>query len=228
MNPIRIAVIDDHPLFREGVVRSLSEIDEFEIVGQGASAEEAISIATTRSPDIMLIDVSMPGNGVCAVDGILKSSPRSRVIMLTVSEDSQDVTKAIGNGAAGYVLKGVGAQSLVEIVRVVAKGQPYVSPSLSAQLFATLSKGNNAERADNPLSRLSEKEMEILTLVGSGQSNKRVALALDLHEKSIKRYMTQIFRKLQVTNRTEAAMVLRDHHKPATERARVGLSATGQ
>jgi DNA-binding NarL/FixJ family response regulator len=210
MKPIRIAVIDDHPLFREGVVRSLSEIEGFQIVGQGASAADAVAIARERSPDVVLMDVSMPGNGLAAIGAVLGGCLGTKVIMLTVSESGQDVARAVGCGAAGYVLKGVGAHSLAEIIRTVARGEAYVSPSLSAQLFASLGQGGLSSVPANPLSVLNDKELEILTLVGSGQSNKRVALTLSLHEKSIKRHLTQIFRKLKVSNRTEAAMALRD------------------
>ena len=210
MKPIRIAVIDDHPLFREGVVRSLAEIDGFQIVGQGASVADAVGIAREHSPDVVLMDVSMPGNGLAAIDAVLRDSPDTKVIMLTVSESGQDVARAVGCGAAGYVLKGVGAHSLAEIIRTVAHGEAYVSPSLSAQLFASLGKGGLSPAPANPLSLLNDKELEILTLIGSGQSNKRAALTLNLHEKSIKRHLTQIFRKLKVSNRTEAAIALRD------------------
>jgi two-component system nitrate/nitrite response regulator NarL len=213
-NPIRIVVIDDHPLFRQGVVRCLSEIADFTIVGEGSTAGDAITITADRHPDVVLMDLSMPGGGLTALGPVLQGSPSSKIVVLTVSEDGQDVAKAIGSGAAGYVLKGIGADSLADVIRSVATGKPYVSPSLSAQLFADLGRPDAARTSRNPLTLLSGKELEVLKLVGAGQSNKRVALALNLHEKSIKRYLTQIFRKLNVTNRTEAAILLRDHLRP--------------
>ncbi|MGN6307638.1 MAG: response regulator [Mesorhizobium sp.] len=213
-NPIRIAVIDDHPLFRQGVVRCLSEFDDFAIVGEGSTAGDAIAITADRQPDVILMDLSMPGDGLTALGPVLEGSPGCKIVVLTVSEDGQDVAKAIGSGAAGYVLKGIGADSLADVIRSVATGKPYVSPSLSAQLFASLGRPDTARASRDPLKLLSKKELEVLKLVGAGQSNKRVALAMDLHEKSIKRYLTQIFKKLNVTNRTEAAILLRDHLRP--------------
>ncbi len=119
---IRVAVIDDHPLFREGVSRSLSEIDEFEIVAEGGSKDDAVRIAETLEPDVMLVDISMPGGGLNALGSILEMSPSQKVVMLTVSEASDDVTAALKGGAKGYVLKGVGSRALADVIRTVALG----------------------------------------------------------------------------------------------------------
>ena len=126
--------------------------------------------------------------------------------MLTVSEDSEDLAAALNSGAQGYVLKGVGSRTLAEILRSVAAGERYVSPTLSARLLSALS---NASQA-SPLAELSPREREILALVADGLSNKRIGLKLNLHEKTIKHHMSRILATLKVSNRTEAAMVLRD------------------
>jgi DNA-binding NarL/FixJ family response regulator len=154
------------------------------------------------------MDISMPGGGLNAVLPILQICPEQNIVMLTVSESSEDVAMALSAGAKGYVLKGVGAQALAEMLRTVAAGESYVSPTLSARLLGNLT-GAIRPRSD-PIAGLTAREREILELVASGLSNKRVALRLDLQEKTIKHHLTRIFAKLGVSNRTEAAMALRD------------------
>ena len=204
--PIRLVVIDDHPLFREGVTRSLTEIGGFEVVGEGSTAEEALRLAHQEAPDIILLDISLPGGGLNAIAPVLGLRPSQKIVMLTVSEDSDDLAAALNSGAQGYVLKGVGSRTLAEILRSVAAGERYVSPTLSARLLSALS---NASQA-SPLAELSPREREILALVADGLSNKRIGLKLGLHEKTIKHHMSRILATLKVSNRTEAAMVLRD------------------
>lgn len=208
MTRIRVAVIDDHPLFREGVTRSLSEIDGFEIVAEGSSKDDALRIAEHLNPDVMLMDISMPGGGLYAVPLILGIVPLQKIVMLTVSEASDDVTAALSSGAKGYVLKGIGSRALADVIRTVALGESYVAPTLSAKLLS----GRSQARANRSelVGSLTAREQEVLHLVASGMSNKLVARKLDLQEKTVKHHMTQIMTKLGVTNRTEAAMVLRD------------------
>jgi DNA-binding NarL/FixJ family response regulator len=208
MTIIRIAVVDDHPLFREGVTRSLGEWPEFEIVAEGGSRDDAIAIAENSRPDVILLDISMPGNGLDTIARVLETLPAVRIIMLTVSEANEHIAQALKLGAKGYVLKGIGSQALADVVRTVASGENYVSPSLSAQLLTSLSV--RREEKPDPFAELTPREQEVLNLVASGLSNKRIAIALNLHEKTIKHHMTRIFSKLKVTNRTEAALALRD------------------
>jgi two-component system nitrate/nitrite response regulator NarL len=207
---IRLAVVDDHPLFREGVTRSLSEIGGFEVVGEGASKDDALRITEDERPDILLMDISMPGGGLNAIAAILERHPAQKIVMLTVSEASEDVARALNNGAKGYVLKGVGSRMLAEILRAVASGENYVSPTLSARLLSDLSALSGSSVKPDPIANLTSREKEILTLVAAGLSNKRVGLQLDLHEKTVKHHMTRVLAKLNVSNRTEAAMALRD------------------
>ncbi|MGH0277181.1 LuxR C-terminal-related transcriptional regulator [Sinorhizobium meliloti] len=209
MTGIRVAVVDDHPLFREGVTRSLSEIDGFEIVAEGGSRDEAVAIAQSLDPDVMLLDISMPGGGLNAVPAILSVAPSQKIVMLTVSEANDDVAAALKEGAKGYILKGIGARALAEVIRTVASGESYVAPTLSAKLL-TGQLANSAPAKSNLVAELTRREQEVLHLVASGMSNKQIARKLDLHEKTVKHHMTQIMAKLDVANRTEAAMVLRD------------------
>lgn len=206
---IRVAVVDDHPLFREGVTRSLSEIEGFEIVAEGSSGEDAVRIAGTLRPDVLLVDISMPGGGLDAIPAVLDVAPSQKIVMLTVSETSEDVITALDRGAMGYVLKGVGARTLADAIRTVAAGEGYVAPTLSARLISARSQ-IAAPGKPALVTSLTPREMQVLELVAVGMSNKHVAIKLDLQEKTVKHHMTQILTKLGVTNRTEAAMALRD------------------
>ncbi|RWM17361.1 response regulator transcription factor [Mesorhizobium sp.] len=206
--PIRIAIVDDHPLFREGVARSLGEIGGFELVGEGASAEDAERLVRASAPDILMLDISMPGGGLNALASILAAAPEQKIVMLTVSETNSDVAQALKAGARGYVLKGVGSKSLAEILRDVANGQSYVSPTLSARLLSDLLQPTG--RKPDPLSQLTGREAEILKLVAEGLSNKEVAARLALQEKTVKHHMTRVLAKLNVRNRTEAALLMHE------------------
>jgi DNA-binding NarL/FixJ family response regulator len=206
---IRIAVIDDHPLFREGVTHSLLEIGGFEMVGEGGTADDAVRIVEDQRPDVLVMDISMPGGGLAAVASVLERRADQKIVVLTVSEAADDVASALNSGAKGYVLKGVGSKALAEVLCAVASGERYVSPALSARLLSDLSPTGNPRKLD-PIAGLTEREHKILSFVAAGLSNKGVALKLDLHEKTVKHHMTRILAKLKVSNRTEAAMVLRD------------------
>ncbi|MGO4441514.1 response regulator [Rhizobium sp. RAF56] len=203
---IKIAVVDDHPLFREGVTRSLAEMKGFTIVAEGGSCEDAISIAETLEPDILLMDISMPGGGLEALQEILQRDPDRKIVILTVSEMSDDVTRALDYGAMGYALKGVGSRTLGEIIRTVSSGQTYVAPTLSARLISTVVSSPKHAR----LRKLTVRERGVLEYVAQGLSNKHIAIKLDLQEKTVKHHMTQILAKLEVSNRTEAALAMRD------------------
>jgi DNA-binding NarL/FixJ family response regulator len=191
------------------VTRSLSEIDGFEVVAEGGSRDEAIAIAQNFNPDVMLLDISMPGGGLNAIPAILSVAPSQKIVMLTVSEANDDVAAALKEGAKGYLLKGIGARALADVIRTVASGESYVAPTLSAKLL-TGQLANPAPAKSNLVAELTRREQEVLHLVASGMSNKQIARKLDLHEKTVKHHMTQIMAKLDVANRTEAAMVLRD------------------
>ena len=207
---IRVAIVDDHPLLREGVSRSLTETGAFEICGEGASAHDPIRLATEARPDIMLVDLSMPGGGLQALQTIRVNQPDMKIVVLTVSEANDDVTAALNAGAQGYVLKGVGSKMLAEILHSVAGGETYVSPAIAARMMMSLKELNARASPANPLSRLTQRERQILDCVAAGLSNKEVAIRLDLQEKTVKHHMTSIMGKLNVRNRTEAAMLLRD------------------
>jgi DNA-binding NarL/FixJ family response regulator len=210
-DPIRVLVADDHPLYREGVARILAD-EGFDVVGQAADARAAAETTERLRPDVVLLDLSMPeGGGMAALRRIMLMPAPPRVCMLTVSENDDDVLQALKAGAQGYALKGVGARDLVHVLREMAAGRSYVSPALAGRILNTLREGGR--KSAHPVDGLSKREEDILRLVSEGLSNKEVGLKLDLQEKTVKHYMTAILQKLHVRNRTEAALMARDHWK---------------
>ena len=212
--PLQIAIIDDHPLFREGVVHTLGAQPDIEVVGEGESAADALRIVAERMPDILLLDVSMPGGGLNAVRQIAAAFPVVKVVMLTVSEAEDDVTAALRAGARAYVLKGVASRELARIIRSVAAGEVYVTPSLAASLLYELTGGRGPNAAPNPLDGLTDRERQILERVAAGDSNKEIGAQLGVSEKTVKHHMTNILQKLQVRNRVEAALMARTGEFP--------------
>jgi two-component system nitrate/nitrite response regulator NarL len=216
-DPIRIAVVDDHPMLREGVVRTLLDEGDIEVIGEGATADQAIDLAQKFLPDVMLLDMNMPGSGLTAIGRISELCPAIKLIALTVQEDHDTVTQALKLGARAYALKGVGASELVDIVRAVHDGGSYVSPSLAAKLLANFSRPDRKGSEQGPIETLTAREEQILVLLGKGLRNKEIARQLDLKEKTVKHYVTNILQKLQLRNRVEAAVLLQKQSK--SERA---------
>ncbi|PZO82024.1 MAG: DNA-binding response regulator [Mesorhizobium amorphae] len=210
---VRVVVVDDHPLFRSGVVHVLGSSGRFAVEGEGASADEAVALAVRLKPDVILLDIAMPGNGVEAARRIQQEAPGVRVAMLTSSEADADIMGALEAGALGYVLKGVGADELLAVTATVAEGQSYVAPGLAARLLRAMGRGQAAAEPASPLAALTGREEEILRLVAEGLSNKEVGRRLDLQEKTVKHYMTNVLQKLQARNRTEAAVMAREAWK---------------
>lgn len=205
---IRIVLVDDHPLFREGVAYTLAAQADMSVVAQGENADEAVRLAGAHAPDVLLLDLNIPGGGgIEAVRAVAAAVPATRVIMLTASVDEDDLAAAMAAGARGYILKGVAARELISIIRKVHAGEGYVAPSLAASLLA--SRGGPVSPPPDPLAALTERERQILDQVAAGLSNKEVAAQLHLSEKTVKHYMTIIMEKLGVRNRVEAALVAR-------------------
>lgn len=209
---IRLVLVDDHPIYREGVARTLADAGGIDIVGQASDGEAAVTVVAECQPDLVLLDISMPkGGGLPALARISQLSHPPKVAMLTASEEDDDLMQALRLGALGYVLKGVGAGELVEVVRGLADGQSYVSPGLAGRLLVGMRARGTTPA--NPMEDLTKREEDILRLVAQGLSNREVGQSLDLQEKTVKHYMTAILQKLHVRNRVEAAMLARDHLK---------------
>jgi hypothetical protein len=212
MTPTRIVIADDHPLYREGVSRSLTESGRFEVVGEAANGRDAFALVRREKPEVVLLDISMPDGGIPTLRQITALENPPCVAMLTVSEEDDDVMQALKAGASGYILKGVGSRELVQIVTDLAEGRSYVAPSLAMKVLAAMNAPRASTKAD-PIDSLTKREEDILRLVAEGKSNKEVGDDLDLQEKTVKHYMTTILQKLHVRNRTEAALIARDKWK---------------
>ncbi|GEO18138.1 response regulator [Microvirga aerophila] len=208
---IRVAVVDDHPLYRDGVVFGLEFEPDIEVVAQGESAEDAIQIARDVAPHILLLDMNMPGGGINAAAKIAQRSPGTKTLMLTVVDDEEEVRNALQRGARGYLLKGASSSELVQAIRLVNKGQNYVSPSFAMRLLTGQGNGeSNTSRPPKRFPELSAREEEILLLIVQGMSNRLIGNEVGLSEKTVKGYVTRIMEKLHVQNRVEAALVATD------------------
>ncbi len=204
---IQIIVVDDHPLFREGVVLTLNSEEDLQVIAEGKTADDAVKLAGEHLPDLLLLDINIPGGGLNVVAKISNLSPVTKIIMLTASEQEDDVVQALKAGARGYIVKGVTARELKTILRAVNNGEAYVTPTLAAALLSDFQvKKSNAKQKD-PFDDLTEREREILELVASGMSNKEIAAKLFLSEKTVKHHMTNILQKLHVSNRVQAALL---------------------
>jgi two-component system, NarL family, nitrate/nitrite response regulator NarL len=201
---INILVVDDHPLFRQGVVSSLATVPDFKVVAEASSGEEALDLARALMPDIVLLDVSMAGwSGIVTAEKIAMACPATAIVMLTGSDDKDKLLAAFKAGARGYVLKGVSAKELAGVVRSAVAGEVYVSPSIAAEMLVSLTQGS----APDPLQELTAREREILTLIGTGLTNRAIGERIFLSEKTVKHYVTNILQKLQVRSRVEAALM---------------------
>ena len=203
--PLRVLIVDDHPLFRQGVVHALGWERDIEVVGEASSGEEALKMAQEFLPHVVLLDVSMPGwGGLVSAANISAACPATAIVMLTVSEDKDKLLTALKAGARGYVLKGISGSELAQVIRATADGEVVVSPALAAEMLVSLTH----HKAPDPMQELTPREHEILDLIGSGLTNREIGERLKLSEKTVKHYVTNILQKLHVRSRVEAALVV--------------------
>jgi two-component system nitrate/nitrite response regulator NarL len=210
--PIRLLVVDDHTLFRRGLIALLQQYPDLRVAGEAADAGEAQWRARALQPDVILLDNHLPGVlGKDALPGLREVAPRARVLMLTVSEDEQDLAEALQRGAQGYLLKTVDGDVLAQGIRRVARGESVVSPEMTGKLVTALRAmtppAPEPQPAD-PLAALSPREQEILQHIARGASNKEIARALTIAETTVKIHVQHILRKLGLSSRVQAAVFL--------------------
>jgi DNA-binding NarL/FixJ family response regulator len=201
--PIRILIADDHTLFRDGLTALFASLPDLVVVGQAATGAEAITLAEQHQPDVVLMDIQMPGiNGLEATRQIVQTSPHIGVIIVTMFEDNDSVFAAMRAGARGYVLKGAGQEEMERTIQAVARGEALFGPAIASQLMRFFA---GPKPADGPLfAELTEREREVLGLIAQGANNGEIAHRLSLSVKTVRNHVSNIFSKLQVVDRAQA------------------------
>ncbi len=214
MKPIRILIVDDHTLFRSGIKLVLQRQEGFEVVGEAGEGLEGVKRAIQLKPDVVLLDLHMPGiGGLEALRLMMEDIPQTQVVMLTVSEDAEDLLETLRAGARGYLLKNIDTEFLLESIRRAARGESVMSPQIAHKLADSLRappKENLAVADVNP-GKLSPREREIIVMLARGASNKEIAAVLNLSESTIKIHVQGILRKLNIAKRVQAAVYAVEH-----------------
>jgi DNA-binding NarL/FixJ family response regulator len=206
MNSIDVFVVDDHAMFRAGLVGLLATLDGVSVSGQAASGQEAIDAITAAQPDLVLMDIHMPGiNGIDATREIVRRSPHVRVVMLTMHEDDDSVFAALRAGALGYVLKGAKQDEIARAIHAAAHGQAIYSPAVARQILSWFARASNDAPADL-LPELTPRERDMLTAMAQGKTNQELAAQFFISEKTVRNHVSNIYTKLHVRDRTEAVL----------------------
>lgn len=210
MDPLHVLIADDHPLFRKGMRALLTAAPDFRVVGEATTGQEAIELAGSLQPDVILMDLQMPGmNGVEATRQILHTSPHIRILIVTLFEDDASVFAALRAGARGYVLKDAHEEEMLRAIRAVGSGEAIFSAAIATRLIDYFAASRPAVATDL-FPTLTEREREILQLIARGASNSDIARQLSLSAKTVSNYISNIYGKLQVTDRTQAVIRARD------------------
>jgi two-component system NarL family response regulator len=204
---VRVLVVDDHALFRHGLLQVLRTTPDIEVVGEASDASSAIDLAAEWLPDVVLMDVRMPGmNGIEAARRIRAAQPAVRILMLTESEEEDDLYGAVRAGATGYLLKEVAIDEIADAIRAVASGQALVSPMMTTKLLSEFNALSRRVEEEYGGRRLTRRELEVLRLIARGLSNKDIAAELVIAENTVRNHVRNILEKLEVRSRVEAAM----------------------
>ena len=211
--PVRVLLVDDHALFRSGIRALLQEYPDFEIVGETADGMEGVKRAKQLRPDVVLLDLNMPGvSGSDALRLMLQDSGEVHVLMLTVSEDADDLLDTLRAGATGYLLKNIEADTLANAIRMAARGEPVISQPMMSKLLAVHNERSSTPAADTAaLGKLTPRERDILVCVAKGLSNKHIARDLEVAESTVKIHVQSILKKLHLNSRVQAAVFAVEH-----------------
>lgn len=213
MKPIRVLIVDDHTLFRSGIKLLLERQTGFEVVGEAGDGLEGVKRAKQLKPDVVLLDLHMPGtSGLEAIPLLREEAPLAQVIMLTVSEDADDLLEALRAGARGYLLKNIEMDFLLDSIRRAAAGESVMSAQMAGKLADTIrAPQHSLTKATSNLGKLTPRESEIIAMLASGASNKEIARTLDLAESTVKIHVQGILRKLNLASRVQAAVYAVEH-----------------
>jgi DNA-binding NarL/FixJ family response regulator len=209
MTAIRVLIADDHPLFRDGMHGLLDSVEDTEVVGEAATGEEAFGLAADVQPDVILMDIKMPGiNGIEATREVLSTNPNIGILVVTMLEDDDSVFAAMRAGARGYLLKGAEQAEVLRAIRAVANGEAIFGPGIARRVMGLFSA--EKPKAPHAFPELTEREQEILRLIASGSGNAEISSELFLSLKTVQNHVSNIFRKLQVADRAKAAIRARE------------------
>ena len=213
MKPIRVLIVDDHTLFRSGIKLLLQRQEGFEVVGEAGDGLEGVKRAKQLKPDVVLLDLHMPGtSGLEAIPLLREEAPQAQVIMLTVSEDAEDLLDALRAGARGYLLKNIETDFLLDSIRRAVNGESVMSSQMASKLADTMrAPQKGAAAAEISPGKLSPREREIIVMLARGASNKEIARSLDLAESTVKIHVQGILRKLNIVSRVQAAVYAVEH-----------------
>lgn len=207
MKKINVLIVDDHALVREGLGKILSMEERIYVVGEAENGDQAVDLALRVKPDIVLMDINMPGtNGIEATRLIKKEMPEIGVIALTIHDQEEYLFELIKAGASGYVLKDIRPDLLIQTIIGVANGESFIPPSMTAKMFNEFARLSSLSSRNSSPQGLTRREVDVLRLVAQGDSNRSIAQKLYISEKTVKNHLTNIFQKLGVEDRTQAAI----------------------
>lgn len=200
--PVSVALVDDHAILLEGMVSLYSEMDDIEIIGQGESADDALAIVSELRPNVIVVDLNMPGDALAAISSIVRDHPETRIVVFTATESIDLAVKALGLGASGYVLKGSPAGELYKAIKSVNAGGTFIAPAFAPKVISSM-KAAKGRQKDQMREDLSPRETDILQLLLLGKTNKEIASSLNLTEITIKHHMTILMQKMNARSRLE-------------------------
>jgi DNA-binding NarL/FixJ family response regulator len=210
MSPINVLIADDHPMFRKGMRALLESIPEFEVCGEASSGREAVELAAKLSPDLVLMDLQMPGgSGLAAAQELTRLHPDIRILVVTLFEDDESIFAALRAGARGYILKDAEEDELVRAIHSAAEGEAIFSPSIASRMIDYFAEARR-QVPKEVFPELTAREREILELIARGESNADIAEKLTLTLKTVRNHVSNIYSKLQVANRAQAVIRARD------------------
>lgn len=213
MKKIRVLIADDHAMLRQGLKQILELEEDIEVIAQASNGNEAISLAREKNPDVILMDINMPQtNGLQAISQLKTEKHPSKIIVLTLHEDREYLFKTLQMGAEGYVLKDAESNVLIEAIRSVYNGEPYIQQNMTKELVKELNRMATYDNIKNDENSLTTREIEVLKLIAEGMINKEIAKQLFISEKTVKNHVSNIFRKLNVSDRTQAAIYAFKHN----------------